>query len=252
MNPEYNSYNTTMPPIGPGWSETDRMGTFEQRKPGRPRCACGLLPPLIIIAASALALGHTLRRKTEPDGSQRHLAAWCTVWSLLERGNYVIDECPWQKPDAGQGVPCSQGRDRHAEERRRTGPTLLLEQARVITDVDCRDSLPGVRLATTGVPSRPSRAPRSHAHSVDPHKPDPDSVYGVKGYWRRPKIPCVGPFTSSHFKPIVVLLNVIPFGILLVLYARGARPPRGQRVGLAVCLVAAAFRDVSLAVYANA
>ena len=24
------------------------------------------------------------------------ISRWCTVWSLLERGSYVIDECPWQ------------------------------------------------------------------------------------------------------------------------------------------------------------
>ena len=24
------------------------------------------------------------------------ISRWCTVWSLLERGTYVIDECPWQ------------------------------------------------------------------------------------------------------------------------------------------------------------
>ena len=24
------------------------------------------------------------------------ISRWCTVWSLLERGTYVIDDCPWQ------------------------------------------------------------------------------------------------------------------------------------------------------------
>ena len=24
------------------------------------------------------------------------ISRWCTVWSLLERGTYAIDECPWQ------------------------------------------------------------------------------------------------------------------------------------------------------------
>ena len=49
---------------------------------------------LVIVAATALAFGHTMRQPTQMAAND--ISRWCTVWSLLERGSYVIDECPWQ------------------------------------------------------------------------------------------------------------------------------------------------------------
>src|SRR5271155_3444597 len=49
---------------------------------------------VIIVAATSIALGHALRQPTQMGAND--LSRWCTVWSLLERGTYVIDECPWQ------------------------------------------------------------------------------------------------------------------------------------------------------------
>ena len=54
----------------------------------------GLTAQLVIIAATSLALGHCLRQPTQMGAND--ISRWCTVWSLLERGTYVIDECPWQ------------------------------------------------------------------------------------------------------------------------------------------------------------
>ena len=53
-----------------------------------------LLAPLVIITATALALGHCLRQPSQMGAND--ISRWCTVWSLLERGTYVIDDCPWQ------------------------------------------------------------------------------------------------------------------------------------------------------------
>src|SRR5271155_75954 len=49
---------------------------------------------VIIVAATSIALGHALRQPSQMAAND--ISRWCTVWSLLERGGYVIDECPWQ------------------------------------------------------------------------------------------------------------------------------------------------------------
>src|SRR5262249_17629856 len=48
---------------------------------------------VIITAATFIAAGHTLRQPVFMTAND--ISRWCTVWSLLERGTYVIDECPW-------------------------------------------------------------------------------------------------------------------------------------------------------------
>ena len=63
------------------------------QKPERPD-ALRFAAALIIISASSLALGHTLRQPSQMGAND--ISRWCTVWSLLERGTYKIDECPWQ------------------------------------------------------------------------------------------------------------------------------------------------------------
>ncbi len=49
---------------------------------------------LVITSATALALGIALRAPVKYGAND--ISRWCTVWSLLERGTYVIDDCPWQ------------------------------------------------------------------------------------------------------------------------------------------------------------
>ena len=49
---------------------------------------------IVIGVATAQALGVTLKTPTQMGAND--ISRWCTVWSLLERGTYVIDDCPWQ------------------------------------------------------------------------------------------------------------------------------------------------------------
>ena len=56
--------------------------------------AAAVRGPDLITAATAIAPGTTLRQPTLMAAND--ISRWCTVWSLLERGTYVIDECPWQ------------------------------------------------------------------------------------------------------------------------------------------------------------
>ncbi len=49
---------------------------------------------VLITAAAALSLGGTLKMPSQLEAND--LSRWCTVWSLVERGTYAIDDCPWQ------------------------------------------------------------------------------------------------------------------------------------------------------------
>src|SRR5918993_261627 len=49
---------------------------------------------IVIGLATAQALGVTLKAPTQMGAND--ISRWCTVWSLLERGTYAIDDCPWQ------------------------------------------------------------------------------------------------------------------------------------------------------------
>ena len=49
---------------------------------------------IVIVSATALALGLTLKTPTQLEAND--ISRWCTVWSLVERGTYAIDACPWQ------------------------------------------------------------------------------------------------------------------------------------------------------------
>src|SRR3954465_1528565 len=49
---------------------------------------------IVITTATAQALGLTLKSPTQLGAND--ISRWCTVWSLLERGTYAIDDCPWQ------------------------------------------------------------------------------------------------------------------------------------------------------------
>src|SRR3954452_10051215 len=61
--------------------------------PGQPQ-ARHFVALIVIGAATAQALGLTLKTPTQMGAND--VSRWCTVWSLLERGTYVIDDCPWQ------------------------------------------------------------------------------------------------------------------------------------------------------------
>jgi hypothetical protein len=189
---------------------------------------------IVIIAATALALGHTLRQPTQMAAND--ISRWCTVWSLLERGSYVIDECPWQvdtqdkvfrAPRGAVGESPGQEPVRHYySSKPALLPTLIagvLYPARVLT---------GVPLEKVVLQER---APRWT------QKPDPGSAYGVKGVLETPKDPVRWPAYIFYFKPILVLLNVIPFGIFLVLFNRLLDRYAANDWTWFFCLVAAAF-----------
>ena len=74
----------------------------EERRPTR-----HLIAVLVIGTATALGLGLTLRMPTQLEAND--ISRWCTVWSLLERGTYAIDECPWQTETGRTGMRIRRG-----------------------------------------------------------------------------------------------------------------------------------------------
>jgi hypothetical protein len=188
---------------------------------------------LIITAATFIAAGHTLRQPSFMTAAD--ISRWCTVWSLLERGTYAIDECPWQidtqdkiqrppqpRGDAGQAQP-----DSHFYSSK---PALLstliagmLYPARQIT---------GVPLDRVVLQERVERWTQ---------KPDPEQPDRLKWVFEKPKDPAKWPAYIFYFKPALIVLNVIPYGLFLVFFARALDRYAANDWSWFFALVAAAF-----------
>ena len=185
---------------------------------------------LVIIAATSLALGHCLRQPTQMGAND--ISRWCTVWSLLERGSYCIDECPWQIETQDKvlrepkGATGSSTAKHFYSSKPALLPTLI---AGILYPARWATGVPLDRVVLQ------ERLPRWT------QQPDPTSPNRVKGVLETPKEPARWPAYIFYFKPIIVLLNVIPYGIFLVLYTRLL-----DRLALGdwtwfFCLIAAAF-----------
>jgi hypothetical protein len=185
---------------------------------------------IVIVAATGLALGHALRQPSQMGAND--ISRWCTVWSLLERGTYVIDECPWQidTQDKVLHETKAAGTGESVKHFYSSKPALLptviagiLYPARMITGVP----LDQVVLQ--------ERAPRQT------QKPDPDSPYKIKGVLETPKDPVKWPVYVFYFKPILLIFNVFPYCVFLVLFARLLDHYAANDWTWFFCLVAAAF-----------
>ena len=178
----------------------------------------------------ALALGAMTRMATLLEAND--ISRWCTVWSLLERGTYAIDDCPWQsrtqdkvqKPDrltepepdapllkkleyrlAPNSWKAGEPTDRFYSSKPALLPTLIagvLYPARVLSGV------PLDRVVEQ------QREPRYVPKPVD----------GEPGKFtftmETPKEPAHWPVYIYYFKPIIVLLNIVPLLMFLSLYGR--------------------------------
>ena len=72
-------------------------------------------------------------------------------------------------------------------------------------------------------------------------KPDPASPYKVKGVLEKPSEPVKWPAYVFYFKPITILLNVVPYWAFLVLFARVLDQHAANDWAWLFCLIAAAF-----------
>ena len=192
-----------------------------------------ILGTLLIASAVGLALGSLLRQPTMMGAND--ISRWCTVWSLLERGTYVIDDCPWhaetqdkvQVPARPERIgPDGKPEKHYYSSKPALLPTLiagLLYPARAIS----------------GVPlERVTLQPREARWS---QVPDPDNPGKVKGVLTTPEQPSKWPVYIFYFKPILILLNIVPFWACLALLARMLDRYARTDAAWAYTLFAAAF-----------
>ncbi len=187
---------------------------------------------LVITTATALLFGATLKIQSLFEAND--ISRWCTVWSLLERGTYIIDDCPWQArtqdkvkrpdrlpqpgPDSSllrrleyQIAPKSWTEGEATEHLYSSKPPLL---PTLIAGVlyPFRKAM-GVELGE--IKTEP-RFPRYVDKNVEV-EPGKFELQRVK---ETPVDPMKWPMYVYYFKPILFLLNVLPFWISLVLFAR--------------------------------
>jgi hypothetical protein len=205
---------------------------------------------IVIGAATAQALGITLG--TPSRLGVNDISRWCTVWSLLERGTYAIDECPWRartqdkvkKPNklkppgpttsvVGRfeyAIAPKAWKEGESEERFYSSkppllPTLiagLLYTFRAATKVPLDHEILQERLE------------RNVENEV---KEEPGKTEFVK---ETPK-PAQWPVSVFYFKPVIVLLNVVPMLVFLVLYARLLDRHAANDWAWFLCLASAAW-----------
>jgi hypothetical protein len=226
------------------------MDEFETTTPVRPQVR-QFVAMLVIAAATAQTLGLTLRTPTQLEAND--ISRWCTVWSLLERHTYAIDDCPWQsktqdkvkKPDKlaapapGDSplrkfeyrlAPASWKQGEPTEHFYSSKPPLL---PTVIAGI-----LYPFR-AATGVPLDRSVPQARNPRNVQ--KPDPDAPGKIKFVLETPKDPVQWPAHVFYLKPVIILLNIVPTLAFLVLYARLLDRYAANDWAWFAALVAAAF-----------
>jgi hypothetical protein len=175
---------------------------------------------LIIVVAVGIALGATL--KTNVLIGANDISRWCTVWSLLERGTYQIDECPWQIQTQDKvwmkdpfPKPGEEARKHFYSSKPPLLPTLiagLLYPVRALT---------GVPLDTT---VEQARSQRLEVQSLDYEPKENQRVVETTEFYKiidiTPKDPAKWPSQALYFDPVLILLNIVPMAVFLVLFSR--------------------------------
>jgi hypothetical protein len=167
---------------------------------------------LVIVTTTALALGLALKLPTQLGAND--ISRWCTVWSLLERGTYAIDDCPWQS--------------RTQDKVKRPAPFQQVEPGKEPIEhfYSSKPPLLPTMIAgvlypfrkLTGVPlDRIIKQERAERWVEKPVEGSPSKVDHVL---ERPKEPVEWPVHIFYLKPVIILLNVLPLWVMLVLYAR--------------------------------
>jgi len=189
---------------------------------------------IVITAATAIALGVALRQPTFMGAND--ISRWCTVWSLLERGSFVIDECPWQIDTQDKVFRARRAAVDRAQEGEPVKHYYSSKPALLPTLI--AGVLYPVRQATGVALDHVVYQERALRWT---QKPDPASPFKVKGVLEKPSEPVKWPAYIFYFKPITVLLNVVPFCLFLVLFARVLDRYAANNWTWLFCLVAAAF-----------
>jgi hypothetical protein len=137
---------------------------------------------VIIGTATSQGLGFALSIPT--PWKDNDASRWCTVWSLLERGTYAIDGSPWETIDKVQGP----------------APFQAVAQ--------------GAQPVKHFYSSKPPLMPTLVAGLIYPFRTA--LQIPLEHHLSQERLPAY----TFYFKPVVILLNIVPFCVFLVLYSR--------------------------------
>src|SRR5260370_32633473 len=152
---------------------------------------------IVIGVATAQALGLTLKMPTQLEAND--ISRWCTVWSLLERGTYAIDECPWQNRTQDKVQKTVSENGTQVTHYYSSKPPLL---PTLIAGV-----LYPFRVATGGPLGRTVDQERNERWVQKEKANAPGQFEFVM---EKPKEPARWPVYVFYLKPIVVLLSILP------------------------------------------
>jgi hypothetical protein len=185
---------------------------------------------IVITAATAQALGLALKMPTQIGAND--ISRWCTVWSLLERGTYAIDDCPWQsrtqdkvqKSDklAAPGA----GSDALTRFEYAIAPKRWREGDPIDHFYSSKPPLLPTIMAGLLYPARKlSGVPLDHVIKQERserwvQKDVPGSPGKTETKLEKPPEPVEWPVHVFYLKPMLLLLNIVPLWLSLVLYAR--------------------------------
>lgn len=208
-------------------TELDRSARTSRSEPRR------FVAMLVITAACSLALGVLLRQPTMMAAND--ISRWCTVWSLLERGSYVIDECPWQVETQDKVLRARKGGDADGtspstKHYYSSKPALL--STLIAGLLYPARQLAGVRLEQVVLQEREPRWTQ---------KADGKSPGSASAVLEKPGQPVRWPAYVFYFKPVLIILNILPFTLFLILYARLLDRYAANNWAWFFCLTAAAF-----------
>jgi hypothetical protein len=167
----------------------------------------------------ALSLGLTLRMPTMIGAND--ISRWCTVWSLVEQGTYAIDDCPWQgetqdkvfRPDPwAKSVAANMNDQAVSSEVQKkfysSKPPLL--PTLIAAGVYPFRQIVGLPLNHQTLTQRIPRNVKVKDQSV----PGGERV----------ELQTPSPFHWSmhivYLKPVLIVLNVIPLGLMLIRYRK--------------------------------
>ena len=193
-------------------------------RPGRSQ-ARQFFALIVIGAATAQTLGLTLKLQTQIGAND--ISRWATVWSLLERGTYAIDDCPWQektqdkvkKPNKLSAPPA--GADPVRKFEYAIAPKSWREGEVVEHFYSSKPPLLPTMIAGVLYPFRKLTGVPLERNIPQERLPRYVQKPGVeKPVLETPKEPVNWPVYVLYFKPIVVLLNVVPLWLVLLGYAR--------------------------------
>lgn len=180
------------------------------------KCWRGPAGTVILLTAVGIAAGLTMRMPTLLEAND--ISRWCTVWSLLERGTYAIDDCPWQTRTQDKVLRPDPWANLEGESPGATAepPKRFYSSKPPMLPTLIAGAIYPFRQAV-GLPidyeTETPRTPRN-VRIEDPKAPG-----GVRVELQTPD-PHKWSLHVLYLKPVLIVLNVLPLALMLSRYRR--------------------------------